>query len=104
MKRFSSPIPGWFHQHYVTKFPGKIRNMGCTAAHICYVATGRAEAAIIGNESYRDIAAAWIIVQAAGGKIYRMDGAEFIQTRTDREKESNCWFHLPILMNRFGIV
>ncbi len=67
-----------FHQHYVTKFPGKIRNMGCTAAHICYVATGRAEAAIIGNESYRDIAAAWIIVQAAGGKIYRMDGAEFI--------------------------
>lgn len=67
-----------FHRHYHPAFPGKIRNLGCTAAHICYVAMGRAEAAIIANESYQDLAAAWIIAEAAGGKFYKMDGSEFI--------------------------
>lgn len=67
-----------FHHHYRPAFPGKIRNLGCTAAHICYVATGSAEAAVLSNESHRDLAAAWIIVQAAGGKIFKMDGSEFI--------------------------
>jgi len=66
-----------FHHHYHSTFPGKIRDLGCTAAHICYVAAGRAEAAVIANEAYRDLAAARVIVEAAGGKIYRMDGGEF---------------------------
>jgi myo-inositol-1(or 4)-monophosphatase len=38
---------------------------------------GRAEAAVIANESYPDLAAARVIVEAAGGKIYKMDGSEF---------------------------
>lgn len=67
-----------FHQNYHSEFPGKIRNMGCTAAHICYVAMGRAEAAVIANESFQDLAAAWIIIESAGGKFYRMDGTEFL--------------------------
>lgn len=67
-----------FHHHYHSTFPGKIRNLGCTAAHICYVATGRAEAAVIANESYRDLAAARVILEAAGAKIYKMDGSEFL--------------------------
>lgn len=67
-----------FHGNYRTTFPGKIRNLGCTAAHICYVAMGRAEAAVIANESYQDLAAGWVIVRAAGGRIYRMDGTEFL--------------------------
>jgi myo-inositol-1(or 4)-monophosphatase len=66
-----------FHHHYRSTFPGKIRNLGCTAAHICYVAMGRAEAAVIANESYQDLAAARVIIEAAGGKIYKMDGSEF---------------------------
>ncbi len=66
-----------FHQHYKTSFPGKIRNLGCTAAHISYVAMGRADAAIIANESFEGLAAARVIVEAAGGKIYQMDGSEF---------------------------
>ncbi|MDM8525096.1 inositol monophosphatase family protein [Desulfococcaceae bacterium HSG8] len=66
-----------FHRNYTSDFSGKMRNLGCTAAHICYVAMGRAEAAIIANESYQDLAAAWIIIEAAGGKFYRMDGSEF---------------------------
>jgi len=67
-----------FHSHYLSSFPGKIRNMGCTAAHICYVAMGRAEAAIISNESYQDLAAAWIIMKAAGGEICKMDKSPFV--------------------------
>jgi myo-inositol-1(or 4)-monophosphatase len=67
-----------FHQHYHSTFPGKIRDLGCTSAHICYVATGRAEAAVIANESYRDLAAARVILEAAGGEFYKMDGSEFL--------------------------
>jgi myo-inositol-1(or 4)-monophosphatase len=66
-----------FHQHYSCKFPGKIRDLGCTAAHICYVAKGRADAAIIANESYQDLAATRVIIEAAGGKISKMDGSDF---------------------------
>ena len=66
-----------FHERYRSGFPGKIRALGCTAAHICYVAMGRAEAALLAHESYKDLAAASVIMDAAGGKIYRMDGSEF---------------------------
>jgi myo-inositol-1(or 4)-monophosphatase len=66
-----------FHQRYQCTFPGKIRSLGCTAAHICYVAMGRAEAAVLGSESYKDLAAGAVILEAAGGKMYKMDGKEF---------------------------
>jgi myo-inositol-1(or 4)-monophosphatase len=66
-----------FHRRYRSTFPGKIRDLGCTGAHICYVAMGRAEAAVIANESYQDLAAAGIILQAAGGKICKIDGSDF---------------------------
>ena len=66
-----------FHNHYRSSFPGKIRNLGSTAAHIIYVARGRAEGALLANVSYRDLAAAQIILEAAGGKIHRMDGRQF---------------------------
>lgn len=66
-----------FHNHYHCTFPGKIRNLGCTGAHLCYVAMGRAEAAVVANESYQDLAAARVIIEAAGGKFFKMDGSEF---------------------------
>ncbi|MBN2033949.1 MAG: inositol monophosphatase [Deltaproteobacteria bacterium] len=66
-----------FHEGYRSGFPGKIRALGCTAAHICYVAMGRAEAALLSNESYKNLAAAAVIIDAAGGKIFKMDGTEF---------------------------
>ena len=66
-----------FHQRYRSTFPGKIRDLGCTGAHICYVAMGRADAAVIANESYQDLAAAMIILEAAGGKICKLDGTNF---------------------------
>jgi myo-inositol-1(or 4)-monophosphatase len=39
---------------------------------------GRAEAAVIVNESYQDLAAARVIIEAAGGKISKIDGSEFL--------------------------
>lgn len=66
-----------FHNQYQSTFPGKIRNLGSTSAHITYVARGRAEGALLANVSYRDLAAAQIILMAAGGKIHRLDGREF---------------------------
>lgn len=66
-----------FNRYYRSSFPGKIRDLGCTTAHICYVAMGRADAAIIANESYTGLAAARVIIEAAGGKILRMDGRGF---------------------------
>ncbi|MEA2040889.1 MAG: inositol monophosphatase family protein [Thermodesulfobacteriota bacterium] len=67
-----------FHQHYDSEFPGKIRSMGCTSAHICYVAMGRADAAVIAHENYQTLAAVSVILEEAGGKIYTMDGKEFL--------------------------
>lgn len=66
-----------FHQHYTSTFPGKIRNLGCTIAHMCYVATGRAEAALVAHETYANLAAARVIVESAGKKIFQMDGTPF---------------------------
>lgn len=66
-----------FNNHYRSSFPGKIRNLGCTAAHLCYVAAGRAEAALLANVSYQDLAAAQIILKAAGGDIRKLDGGKF---------------------------
>ena len=66
-----------FHDHYHASFPGKIRNLGCTAAHLCYVASGRAEAAVIAHQTYQDLAAVRVIIEAAGLRLYNMDGAEF---------------------------
>lgn len=66
-----------FHQNYRSTFPGKIRSLGCASAHICYVAMGRADAAVITNESFQGLAAARVILEAAGGTICKIDGSEF---------------------------
>ncbi len=66
-----------FHLQYHSTFPGKIRSLGCAAAHICYVATGRADAALVANESFQGLAAARVIIEATGGKIWKIDGGEF---------------------------
>jgi myo-inositol-1(or 4)-monophosphatase len=66
-----------FHQHYQSNFPGKIRNLGCASAHICYAAMGRADGAVIANESFQGLAAARVIIESAGGKVCTFDGCNF---------------------------
>jgi myo-inositol-1(or 4)-monophosphatase len=66
-----------FHQHYECRFPGKIRDFGSIGAHACYVAMGRADAALTARESFKDLAAVRVIVESAGGKVFTADGSEF---------------------------
>ncbi|PIE67233.1 MAG: inositol monophosphatase [Deltaproteobacteria bacterium] len=66
-----------FHKHYACRFPGKLRNLGCTGAHLCYVAMGRADVAITANESFQDLAATRMIVEAAGGSFFKTSGDKF---------------------------
>jgi len=67
-----------FHQAYECRFPGKIRDFGSTGAHVCYVAMGRAQAAFTANESFKDLAAVRVIIEAAGGKLLKSDGTAFM--------------------------
>jgi myo-inositol-1(or 4)-monophosphatase len=67
-----------FNQTYRCRFTGKVRAMGSTGVHLCYVAMGRADAAIVANEYFKDMAALRVIVESAGGKMYKMDGSTFL--------------------------
>lgn len=66
-----------FHQNYQVRFPGKIRGLGSTGAHACYVAMGRADVAFMAHESFQDLAAVRVIVESAGGKLFKIDGSPF---------------------------
>lgn len=66
-----------FHDHFRTTFPGKIRNLGCSGAHICYVAGGRADGAVLRNISYRELIGLVIVLKSAGGLLEYVDGRPF---------------------------
>ena len=66
-----------FHQYYTCRFPGKIRDFGSTGAHACYVAMGRATAAFTAHESFKDLAAVNVIIESAGGRLFKIDGSDF---------------------------
>ena len=91
-----------FHLHYNSLFPGKIRALGCTAAHICYVAMGRADAAVIANESFQDLAAARVIIESAGGRICKFDGSDFhLNDHLDGQKiESHLIVSAPEIISQ----
>jgi len=63
-----------FHSDFVTRFPGKVRSLGSTAAHMAYVARGAAGAALLGNVHVWDIAAGSVILEAAGGAVRDLKG------------------------------
>ncbi|MBN1936015.1 MAG: inositol monophosphatase [Anaerolineae bacterium] len=61
-------------------FPGKVRSLGSTIAHICYVATGSADAALIDDVHLWDLAAGLAILYRNGGVARYLDGTEFSVT------------------------
>ncbi|ABX07167.1 MAG TPA: inositol-phosphate phosphatase [Herpetosiphon sp.] len=70
-------VPSNAHRRYKISYPGKTRSLGSTAANVCYVASSRACAAILGNASLWDIAGAWPILERAGGKLSTFSGGPF---------------------------
>lgn len=63
-----------FHTDFATQFPGKVRSLGSSVAHIAYVARGAAAGAVLGNVHAWDVAAGQVILEAAGGSIRDMHG------------------------------
>mgnify|MGYP005849053997 CR=1 FL=1 len=66
-----------FHQDFTSDFPGKIRSLGSSVAHIAYVARGAAWGALLGRVHIWDIAPGLAILQAAGGEIRDLQGRLF---------------------------
>lgn len=79
-----------FHNDFVTDFPGKVRSLGSSVAHICYVARGAAWGAVLHRVHVWDIVAGQVILEAAGGEIRDLEGNLFDpslyleETRIDR--------------------
>ena len=64
------------HQRYriMPTYPGKIRSLGSTVAHLCYVATGSAHATLLGRVHLWDIAAGLAMLMKNGGELRYMSG------------------------------
>ena len=63
-------VPSRLHQHMRLDWPGKARNLGSHSAHLCLVASGAAQAALIGpGWSPWDVAAGLALIWAAGGVV-----------------------------------
>jgi myo-inositol-1(or 4)-monophosphatase len=60
--------PSNIHRRYLIDYPGKVRSLGSTAAHMCYVARGKAVGALLGWPKLWDIAASILILQRSGGE------------------------------------
>jgi myo-inositol-1(or 4)-monophosphatase len=71
-----SSVVGEYHDRihrWVDEFV--VRNVGSAALHLAYVATGQFDAAILTNCKLWDIAAGYVLVTMAGGRMTTPDGA-----------------------------
>ncbi len=60
--------------HIDPGFPGKLRNLGSSIAHLCYLATGCADAALMERVYVWDIAPGLAMLQHNGGILVYLDG------------------------------
>jgi len=57
-------------------FPGKVRSLGSTVAHLAYVAAGCADAAVMHDVHVWDLAAGVAMLRHAGGVLRYLDGED----------------------------
>ena len=62
-----------FHHGYDIDFPTKLRSLGSTVLHLCYVARGSSCGAVVDGHAW-DVAAGMHIVRRAGGVFRYLDG------------------------------
>jgi myo-inositol-1(or 4)-monophosphatase len=69
-----------FHKKYQidSAYPGKVRCLGSTIAHVCYAATGSADAAIVSDIHVWDIAAGLAIALLNGAVAQYLNGETFV--------------------------
>lgn len=61
-------------------YPGKVRSLGSTAAHICYTATGSADASIVSGCYIWDLAAGLAMLNRNKGSAFYLNGDPFTLT------------------------
>jgi myo-inositol-1(or 4)-monophosphatase len=61
-------------------YPGKVRSLGSTAAHICYTATGSADATIVSGCYIWDLAAGLAMLNRNEGSAFYLNGDPFTLT------------------------
>jgi myo-inositol-1(or 4)-monophosphatase len=62
------------HRRHRITYPGKVRSLGSTAYHIALVASGAAEAALLGRAHVWDLAGPGAILAAVGGRYEYLGG------------------------------
>lgn len=62
-------VPSRLHHVATVAWPGKLRCLGSTAAHLAWVASGGAHAALVGPSPAWDTAAGCALIQAVGGVV-----------------------------------
>ncbi|HKJ69580.1 MAG TPA: inositol monophosphatase family protein, partial [bacterium] len=67
------------HRHFTidAQFPGKLRSLGSSVAHLCYLAAGCADGAFLWNVHLWDIAAGLAMLANNGGVIRGLGGRRF---------------------------
>lgn len=63
------------HRYVENDFPGALRLYGCASAHLCFVAAGRVDAAVLAGVWLWDIVAGGLLVECAGGGLFEVGGA-----------------------------
>ena len=66
------------HRRYTIspEYEGKARSLGSAIAHLAYLATGAADAVLLGRSHVWDLAAGWAMLAANGGELRYLDGEE----------------------------
>lgn len=82
--------PKW-HKRYAldSRYAGKIRSLGSTISHICYAATGGADAAFINRCSVWDLAAGLAMLLRNGGVLEYVDGTPVTLDELIRERRAS---------------
>ncbi len=69
-------VPSHTHRVGPLPWPGKIRVLGCAAAHLAMVAAGAGAGTIITNWAIWDIGCGILLVREAGGAVVDLSGAD----------------------------
>lgn len=88
-------IASRLHRYYHVSpgYPGKLRNLGSSMAHLAYVATGSADCALVERVYVWDIAAGMAMLRLEGGVLHYVDGSP-VQLAALIDGEAA---HLPML-------
>lgn len=69
-------VTSGFHKRFDTTYKGKLRSLGSTVAHLCFLATGAGHAAIIRGFPW-DVVAGYAVLEAMGGALFTLDKQPF---------------------------